>query len=123
MIEIRKLAALELAWAGAPLIVAEYVVGVVVPLGLGLLSFRAALTAMPEPVIWQAVVGLWLLSIGANYVPLLVYAVAIARGGSAASEGRPEIARVARYRIQQLMLLAPLLVVIAAAGQELRRAR
>jgi hypothetical protein len=38
MINLRKLAAVEMAWHGARITVAEYAVGVVLPLVLGLLN-------------------------------------------------------------------------------------
>jgi len=43
MISIRKLAAVDMAWLGVRVILAEYVLGVFLPLALGLLTIRAGL--------------------------------------------------------------------------------
>jgi hypothetical protein len=43
MINIRKLAAIDMAWLGTRVIVAEYTLGVILPLILGLLSIRSGL--------------------------------------------------------------------------------
>lgn len=122
MIDIRKLAAVDMAWLGPRVIPIEYALGIVLPLILGLLSIRAGVLAS-NPTGWQAVMGFWLLGIAANYVPLFVYAISIARGGTAKAEGEPEPARAKRYGIQQFVILVPLLVVILALMQESRRRR
>ena len=71
MINLRKLAAVEMAWLGACIIVAEYAGGVVLPLVLGLMSIRSGLRGSGlfcREAIW----GVWLVSIAANYIPLLI---------------------------------------------------
>ena len=118
MIEIRKLAAVDMAWLGARIIVPEYVLGVAAPLAFGLVSFAGGLSAGSW---FQIVFGLWLLGIGVNYVPLLLYALAIARAGTVEAEGRPEIARARRYGAQQVVILVPLLVAAVAIAQERAR--
>jgi hypothetical protein len=111
MINRRKLAAVDMARFGTRFIVAEYAVGVVLPLILGLLSIRSG-----RGVIW----GFWLVAIAANYVPLLIYAILIAKGGTAKEEGLPEFVNAKKYAVQQVTILVPFLVVLVALVQEIR---
>jgi hypothetical protein len=120
MISIRKLAAVDMAAFGARLILAEYALGVVLPFILGLLSLRYGLAGWPQTR-WQAGVGVWLISIAGNYIPMFIYALLIARAGTVRLEGQPELAHVGRYSFQQVILLVPFLVVIVALAQEGRR--
>jgi hypothetical protein len=120
MIEIRKLAAVDMAWLGARVIVAEYALGILLPGALGLLSLRAGLLA-PVHSDWEIAMGIWLASIAVNYIPLFIYAVLIARAGTVNAEGRPELARAKRYGLQQVVILVPFLVLILAFLQEARR--
>ena len=120
LVEIRKLAAVDMAWLGARVIVAEYLIGVVLPLGLGVLTHRTLLAAQ-HPSMSQTLLGVWLVTIAANYVPLFLYAVSIARAGTAQAEGGPEREHARRYAVQQVMILVPFLVVAVAVWQELRR--
>ena len=117
MINIRKLAAIDMLWLGTRVIVTEYALGIVLPLILGLLSIRSGLFA-PVHSTWQTVMGVWLVSIAANYIPLFIYAVLIARGGTVKEEGHPELMRAKRYGLQQVIILIPFLVVIVALLQE-----
>jgi len=117
MINIRKLAAVDMAWLGARVIVTEYALGVVLPLILGVLSLRSGIFR-PVHSTWPAVMGIWLVGIAANYIPLFLYAVLIARGSTVKEEGQPELARAKRYGVQQVILLVPLLVIIVALLQE-----
>ena len=120
MIEVRKLAALEMAWLGARVIVTEYALGVMLSLVVGIFSLRVGL-AQQDLVNWQTILGAWLLTISANYIPLFLYAVAIARGGTVREEGLPEFAQAGRYGIQQAIILVPLFVVFLAYAQERQR--
>jgi hypothetical protein len=120
LIEIRKLAAVDMAWLGTWVVLPEYALGVVLPLALGLVTLRVALV-QPEPANWQTFFGVWLVTIAANYVPLFVYALAIARAGTVREEGLPELKEAKRYGIQQAIILVPLLVVAVAMAQERRR--
>lgn len=99
-----------MAWLGARVILAEYAFGIIFPLALGILSLRGFG--------WAHVLGLWLIGIAANYVPLFIYAVLIVRGGTVKEEGAPEIAHAKRYGLQQVIILVPLLVVVIALVQE-----
>ena len=119
MISIRKLAAVDMAWLGTRLILAEYALGIVLPLALGIVSVRAGWISVARWG-WQTIMGLWLIGIAANYVPLFIYAFLIARAGTVKSEGEPEMAHARRYGTQQVIILVPLLVVILAIVQERR---
>ena len=68
-----------MALNGTRFIVAEFAVGIVLPLILGLLSIRSGLSAHSSG---ETSLGIWLVSIAANYVPLFIYAHLIARGGA-----------------------------------------
>jgi hypothetical protein len=119
LIEVRKLAAVDMAWLGTRLVLAEYALGVVLPLALGLMSLRSGLAdAAPG---WQTLLGVWLVTIAGNYVPLFLYALAIVRGGTVQEEGLPELKHARRYGVQQAMILVPFLVVGVAWAQERRR--
>jgi len=119
LIEVRKLAAVDMAWLGTQFVLVEYALGVVLPLALGLMSLRSGL-AQPGLGNWQTLLGAWLVTIAANYVPLFLYALAIVRGGTVQEEGLPELKHARRYRIQQAMILVPFLVAAVAFAQERR---
>jgi hypothetical protein len=93
VIEVRKLAAVDMAWLGARMVVTEYALGVMLPLVLGILSLRAGL-AQQDLLNWKTILGTWLVTISVNYVPLFIYAVAIARAGTVQEEGLPEFAEL-----------------------------
>ncbi len=122
LIEIRKLAAMDMALHGKRLITAEYAIGVLFPLVLSLLSIRSSLVASAR-IGWQALAVAWLVGIAVNYIPLVIYAVIIGHAGTAHEEGQPEFAHARRYNIQQLLLLVPFLVAAIALVQERRRRR
>ena len=122
MINIRKLAAVDMAWLGKRVILAEYALGIVLPLALGILSVQAGWVSSARWG-WATILGLWLIGIAANYIPLLVYAVLIARAGTVKAEGQAELAVAKRYGVQQVVILVPLLVVAVALTQESRRRR
>jgi len=68
MINIRKLVAVDMALNGTRFILMEFAVGIILPLLLGLLSMHAGLSAHSG---WETSLGIWLVSIAANYVPFL----------------------------------------------------
>ncbi|MGB8478244.1 MAG: hypothetical protein WCE63_05315 [Acidobacteriaceae bacterium] len=75
----------------------------------------------------KLVLGLYLISLGINYVPMLVYAVGITRSQSARVEMGDEFIDkrrvMAKYRRHSMLLLVPLLVPMLALVQELRKAQ
>jgi hypothetical protein len=75
----------------------------------------------------QLALGLYLISLGINYVPMLIYAIAITRGETARAEVGDEIndksRAMAKYRRQSMFLLVPLLVPVVALGRERHKTR
>lgn len=117
MINIRKLAAVDMVFLGSKVIIAEYACGMLLPFILGVLSIRSGFKG-PSIVGWELAMGVWLISIAANYIPLFVYSVLIARAGTVKEEGQPELARAKRYGTQQVIIRVPFLVVVIALIQE-----
>ena len=117
MINIRKLAALDMALNGPRFILGEFAIGIVLPLILGLFSIREGLFR-PVQAGREILIGFWLIGVGINYIPLFIYAVLLARSGTVKEEGQPELAHAARYRIQQIIIFIPFLVVVLAIMQE-----
>lgn len=119
MISIRKLAAVDMVLHGARVITIEFALGVILPLLVGLYSLRGFFAS--GFLGWQEILGFWLITVAANYIPLFLYAVSLARAGAVEAEGRPELPRVTRYGAQQVMIFVPFMVVIVALAQEARR--
>jgi hypothetical protein len=121
LIEIKKLAAIDMAWLGPKVILVEYAFGIILPLGLGVFTLHSTFSS-PNWLTWQTIFGMWLVSIAANYVPLFLYALSIARAGTVKAESEPELPHARRYGVQQVSILVPFLVVAIAVVQErLRR--
>ena len=115
MINIRKFAAVSMARSGTRFILAQYMIGMVLPLSLGVSSIRVGLSG----IVREIALGGWLVSIAANYIPLFIYAALIARGGTVREEAQPEFAYPKRYGVlQEGIVLVPFLVVILALMQE-----
>lgn len=116
MIDIRKLAALDLAFLGPRIILTEFSLGVFGSFALGVL------TLLRSHSMGGIVLGAYLLLIGVNYVPLLLHAISIVRRNSAHYEIADEVTEKRRmfrkYRRQSLLLLVPLVVPIAALAQQ-----
>ena len=115
VINPRKLAAIDIIFLGAKFIIIEFAGGVLLCAALGIfILFRSHSSA-------QFALGLYLISLGINYVPMLIYAVAITRGDSAWIEMGNELddksRAMAKYRRQSMILLVPLLVPIIALGR------
>ena len=115
-INIRKLAAIDIAFLGYKLIFLEYAGGVFLSVALGLfVLFRAHS-------FWQVVLGVYLICLGINYVPLLVYALRIGSKQSAHAELADELTErrraMSKFRRQSLLLLVPLLMPILTFTQE-----
>ena len=120
VINPRKLAAIDITFLGSRFIIAEFAGGVLLCLALGtFVLFRAAS-------FWQFALGVYLISLGVNYVPMLIYAVAITRGRSARAEMADELndkrRAMAKYRRYSIILLIPLLVPIVALRQRRSKA-
>ena len=112
MINPRKLAAIDIVFLGSKFVIAEFAGGVVLCAALGtFVLFRSHSLK-------QLVLGLYLISLGINYLPMLVYALAITRADSARAEMGDELDNkrwaMTKYRRQSVLLLVPLLVPIVA---------
>jgi hypothetical protein len=121
MMNPRKLAAIDIVFLGPKLIIGEFAGGVLLCTALG------TFVLIQGPSIWEFILGLYLISLGINYIPMLVYAIAMARGQSARMEMGDELndkRRVmAKYRRESILLLVPFLVPILALTQEKRKVK
>ena len=119
MMDARRLAALDM-WgtAGSPkrrqVIRAEFALGVLGCLGLGVLSL-----ANGEG--WAIVLGTWLAGAGANYLPLAIHDHSVMRPGELERElERAQLPHdLRRAGVQQLWIAVP----FAVAGRSLVRRR
>ncbi len=123
IINVRKLAALDLALHGAPLIIGEFVVATVIGAALGIWLTLAGLPVGHDASAFGLVLGVYFLCAALNYVPLLLYAVAIVRRKSARQEVAAELAEkdghsARRYGAQSLLLFLPLVIPVLAILQE-----
>ena len=112
MINPRKLAAIDIAFLGSKFIIAEFAAGVLLCAALG------AFTILRAGSLGQRAFGLYLICLGINYVPMLVYAIAITQGQGAQAEIGDELSNsrraMAKYRRQSIFLLLPMLVPVIA---------
>jgi hypothetical protein len=112
VINPRKLAAIDIIFLGPKFIISEFAGGVLLCAALGVfILFRSHSSA-------QLALGLYLISLGINYAPMLLYAVAIANHDGARAEMGDELddksRAMTKYRRQSMLLLVPLLVPIIA---------
>ena len=125
MLNVRKLAAIDLRFLGAKIILTEFGVGVLGSAATGAATLRAGIQRFHSP--GMIIFGVYLLLLGVNYVPLLLHAISLVRAGSAHQEIEGELgdqrAAMRKYRRQSLFLLLPLVVPIAAVAQEIQRSR
>ena len=114
MFDPRKLAAIDIAFLGSKLIIAEFAGSVLLCPALG------AFVLLRSQSLWQLALGWYIVSLGINYLPMLFYAIAIARHDSARAELGDELNdkhAMTKYRRQSLCLLIPLFVPAAALAQ------
>jgi hypothetical protein len=115
VINVRKLAAIDLYFLGPKIILAEFGLGVPIMVALGILSLRVGLFRTHST--WQIALGIYLLLLSVNYFPMLWCAIDIARHRTAAVELGDELdnkgAAMRRHRRQSLWLLVPLAVPVA----------
>jgi hypothetical protein len=121
MVDLRKLAAIDIAFLGYGLIVGEFAFGVVFSLALGAFVLVRGHTG------WQVLLGSYLVCVGLNYVPMLWWAIRIGSRERARMEIAGELTDVqrafAKFRRQSLVLLVPVLpLVLAVAGRNARPA-
>lgn len=114
-LNVRKLAALDMALHGKRFILVEFGFGVLAFAVLGDLSLTQGLRLLRNGVNWQLVLGIVLLWIGLNYIPLFIHAVDLARRGTARDEAGDELAKreaLRKYSVLQFWLLVPFAIVI-----------
>lgn len=123
LINVRKLAALDLYYRGSRFILFEF--GFVV-FGIGSLGFLSVILGLTKSGVATAI-GVYLLCLGIDYIPLLVYGIVIARKGSAKMEIASELADETHFRrkygVQQALLMVPLFIALLALSQEFRMRR
>jgi hypothetical protein len=124
-INIRKLAALDIAFHGPKFILIEFALGVIGCAALGLFSIYFGLFHSPNHLLFTVIMGFFLLWIGLNYVPLLLYAISIVRHNSAHQEVAYELEHrdkyAGKYLRQSTLLLIPLAVPALAFYQEMQK--
>ena len=110
--DLRKLAAIDIAFLGRKVIVAEFAAGVVLSTALGLFVLVRGHS------FWQILLGVYFLCLGINYAPMFAYAMAIPTRDHAREEMADELAdrgrAMSKYRRQSMLLLVPLLAPILA---------
>jgi len=116
LLDVRRLAAVDMhGMKGSPrrrrIIRAEFVVGVIGCTALGVLSLVISDG-------WARIIGVWLIGVGANYVPLAVAARSLSFPGALESElaGVDIPSEARRVGVRQLWILVPFAVVVSAFG-------
>ncbi|HKW34059.1 MAG TPA: hypothetical protein VJN92_13700 [Candidatus Acidoferrum sp.] len=111
-VDLRKLAAIDIAFLGRKVIVAEFAGGVVLSTALGLFVLVRGHS------FWQITLGVYFLCLGINYAPMLGYAMAIPTQEHAREEMADELEdkreSMSKYRRLSLLLLIPLVAPILA---------
>ena len=125
-INIRKLAALDIVFHGSRLIIAEFALGVTFCGALGIFNLFTFFHNPSHPP-FTAILGFFLSWLAVNYIPLLLYAISIVRGKSAAREVAFELEHkdiyARKYSLQSLLLAFPLVIPLLALSQEIQRNR
>jgi|SRR6516225_2915352 hypothetical protein len=112
MANVRKLVAIDIVFLGFKVVVAEYACGVLLSIALGIFVLFRSRSA------GQAILGVYFLCLGINYLPLFVYARSIRSKERARGELGTELiekrSAMAKYRRFSLLLLVPLVIPILA---------
>jgi hypothetical protein len=115
MIQPRKLAAIDLVFLGPTFVIAEFAIAVIAGLGLGWFVFARGHGSK------SVLLGVYLLTLGLNYVPMFWCAVELNRQGKAHAEIEGELAdrgrAMRKYRWQSLWLLVPFVPIAAWFAQ------
>lgn len=125
LINVRKLAALDLVLHGPWFILTEFGLAVVLGAALGVYLTYAGLFSSQAPSPFAIILGIYTLLLGINYVPLLLHAIDLVRHRAATDEVADELTRkdyyVRKYSIQQFLVLVPLALPLVALRQEAQR--
>ena len=116
MLNVRKLAAIDIAILGLLPVIAEFALGVIGSLAMGIF------VALRSRGIRGMVLAAYLVALGINYVPLLFHALSLRDRSRARREMDDELGadpRIAmrRYRRGSLLLLLPFVVPVLALVQ------
>jgi hypothetical protein len=126
IMNVRKMVAIDLLIHGKRFILIEFGVGTPFMVALGAFILWRASALTDGAFIGALLLGIYLLSLACNYLPLLLYAITFVRRGDAAAAVRYEAAHLAKYAPwygkQQMLLFIPFLVLALALWQE-RHAR
>jgi hypothetical protein len=117
IVNFRKLVALDIILHGRKFILIEFGLGTPFMFALGL---HQLLFGLDSGLLFSQVIGFYLILIGVNYVPILIYAVVISWKDSAYLEAAAELDYKSRYNKQQFLIFIPLLVFFVAVAQEVR---
>lgn len=125
LINVRKLAALDLVLHGPWFILAEFGFAVALGAALGVyLTYDGLFSSQGHSPV-ALIMGIYTLLLGINYVPLLLHAIDLVRHRAAADELAYELTRkdyyVRKYSIQQFLVLVPLALPILALQQGAQR--
>lgn len=119
MVSVRRLAAVDLSGLGPKIIIPEFAIAVLGAPALGVLTMVRS--GSPG----ATVLGVLLIGLGVNYVPLVIHAIDLVRRSAVeatiADEADDRRALYAKYRKQSLWLLVPFAVGVAALAQIRRR--
>lgn len=121
VINVRKLAALDIVFRGPKFILIEFGLGVFGCAALGLWILHGSNHSL-----FPTVLGCFFLSVALNYVPLFLYAISIVRRKSAHQEVAFELAHKDKYAVKYtlqsaILLLVPLAMLMLAVYQELQK--
>lgn len=119
LIRVRRLAELDLALHGKRFTLSEFSAGVTLPAALG--TYTLFIGHSP----FETLLGIYLVLLGLNYLPLLIYASAISRRSNERveySEASPSLKHeIKKYGVQQAIILIPFAVILVAFIQELTK--
>lgn len=118
VINVKKLAELDIAFHGRRVILAEF------SLSFLLLTFFGVFVLLinQRTSLLLSLFGTYLLLIGLNYLPLLLHAITIKEtnnGQPEIREERPRHDMARKYGIQQLLILVPITILAFAIKQEI----
>jgi hypothetical protein len=107
-LNFRKLAAIDIIFLGYKLVFAEYAGGVFLSIVLGIFVLFRGHSA------WQVALGIYLICLGFNYLPMFAFTISIASQQNARAEMAGELTEprraMSKYRRRSLLLLVPMLV-------------
>jgi hypothetical protein len=111
-VDFRKLAAIDVAFLGPKIILAEFAAGALFSIALGIFALFRSHSGS------GIAIGIYLLCLGINYVPMFGYALGIGSRDNAkytlGDELQQSRTEMSKYRRQSLLLLIPLSVPLFA---------